>query len=1430
MGARSVMRGMFATLLAVPVMAVAAAAPVGVPSASAAPVECLNVDGCDGSLNLVSSVVGGGVYAVNYTVSDGVTDVASGSLNDIVASVDDRVTLTGGTTYTVTFDGPSPYVYIVNTDCDTLSPTPVSTGVVSFTYAVEQPTTVTCFVELGMKATLTVEKFTDFAVDETFAFVAHGESEEVPIDVDVSSNVFLFGGGGSTSVWLTPGEWSVDELADPWWRLADVQCRDDRNQPFDVNGFLAEPGGTYRCQFNNELGAAVLIDKDYVSGAKGSTTFMGTWSPDPFEILTDGPNEPIWIPAGQHTVTELGGGYLPSGQCTTNVGESSVDSFGGPSVDFTAPYGSMTVCSFSNWALPVVHISKYVDTVTDNPTFTFTSSEGSTEVVAHQPGEVGPIATEGTLVVRPGAQTIFEGGSLGWELDGVTCVDEGENPVGVDTGPGNAFVVNLEVGDEIWCNVYNVRALSLDKAAVSLTPTGERGVYDAEWTVTITNPFPDVVSFDSSTLVDSLDAEASVDLLDFHATDPNDAPIADADITGVLATDVEVPGQSSLTWHVYATVRILPNAGPSVLFCPGVFGGEPSGLVNVAALEYSDSEAGDGALTAYSCIDLPAADPTVDKVADGGPQPVDGSWSQAYTITVSNPTDGFASADLYETIDFGLPFEVVGFTVQGPGGGPADEYDVWSTPQLIAGGVLLGAHETVTFEVVVTFDAVVPDAVDFFDGEVNLEGWFCDTGLGGGAPSGLLNRVDIVVDGFVGLAELGPWASASACHDGPSPNLVIDKNIVDYHYVNNDAVVVDYDIVVDNSANDDNSLPLDAPFFFMESATPAGGIEIADWELLGVDGGVENEDFELSADPYGQMMVLGIVPADATMVFHVRYTYLVDIEIGWNGQCFDGTLDTEFFAGQLGGAYNLVLWIDPFTTGSGILPIFSGPLAGSASRQRLERAIALPPQASGLGVAYDCLPLSGVWIHKDVVNDNGGDMDPGDFSFAVTPTGPSACDPAPCPSEPVARVVDEDTPTLVVSGDYVLSEDVVDGYDQGYFSCEGIYLGDRVPDIVPLSLDEYGGGLAAAGRPVRTEVPADPGNLPLTMEASYGYDCSITNEDAPADLSLTKSDGGATAIAGGAPVTFTFTVTNEWGFASSDATVTDELPAGWSWDADSVVGCPTTATFIGQAMQCTIPAASLALTGDSVQFSVQASLAADAASGDYLNMAVVDSEDDPVSATPACLTLVGLGAREANNVACEVTPAERAATMSATKVSNAAGPVAIGGTVVFTLTVTNHGPSTVLAGTTMLDDLPAGLTFISAIGSGWSCSAVDPVVCEYGSDIGVGETAPPVLVTTKIAVGASGTITNTGTFTGIVDVEPVDLTDVPRPTEVSLAAQPVVVTATAVASAVAVVQVRSGGTIPVTGADSLAWARLSVALVGVGGAAWLVSRRRRRPA
>ena len=192
------------------------------------------------------------------------------------------------------------------------------------------------------------------------------------------------------------------------------------------------------------------------------------------------------------------------------------------------------------------------------------------------------------------------------------------------------------------------------------------------------------------------------------------------------------------------------------------------------------------------------------------------------------------------------------------------------------------------------------------------------------------------------------------------------------------------------------------------------------------------------------------------------------------------------------------------------------------------------------------------------------------------------------------------------------------------------------------------------------------------------------------------------------------------------------------------------------------------------------------------------------------------------NFACEITPVVREASMSATKTSNAVGPVAIGGSVVFTLTVTNEGPSTVLAGTTLVDDLPAGLNLISINAPGWTCNAVDPVVCEYGSVLAVGETAPPIQITTTVATGASGTITNTGVFTGIVDVEELDPAELARVEQV-----PVVVTATAVASAVAVIQVRSGGTIPETGADSLGWLPVASLLVGVGLFGLLIARRRR---
>ena len=87
----------------------------------------------------------------------------------------------------------------------------------------------------------------------------------------------------------------------------------------------------------------------------------------------------------------------------------------------------------------------------------------------------------------------------------------------------------------------------------------------------------------------------------------------------------------------------------------------------------------------------------------------------------------------------------------------------------------------------------------------------------------------------------------------------------------------------------------------------------------------------------------------------------------------------------------------------------------------------------------------------------------------------------------------------------------------------------------------------------------------------------------------------------------------------------------------------------------------------------------------------------PTSSTTICVPgFSGGGTREyfANCVS--------QADLSITK-SDAPDPVSPGGTLTYTLTVTNGGP-TGATSVTVTDTLPAGVTFVSAAGAGWTCS------------------------------------------------------------------------------------------------------------------------------
>jgi uncharacterized repeat protein (TIGR01451 family) len=104
------------------------------------------------------------------------------------------------------------------------------------------------------------------------------------------------------------------------------------------------------------------------------------------------------------------------------------------------------------------------------------------------------------------------------------------------------------------------------------------------------------------------------------------------------------------------------------------------------------------------------------------------------------------------------------------------------------------------------------------------------------------------------------------------------------------------------------------------------------------------------------------------------------------------------------------------------------------------------------------------------------------------------------------------------------------------------------------------------------------------------------------------------------------------------------------------------------------------------------------------------------------------------------------ADLSLVKAASAA-LVAPGGSLAYTMTVTNNGPAAVPSTVTLTDTLPAGYNFSSAAGSGWSCSGTATVVCTRPS---LGLSASAQVFISGAAPAALGTITNTATVSAFV--------------------------------------------------------------------------------
>ncbi len=205
------------------------------------------------------------------------------------------------------------------------------------------------------------------------------------------------------------------------------------------------------------------------------------------------------------------------------------------------------------------------------------------------------------------------------------------------------------------------------------------------------------------------------------------------------------------------------------------------------------------------------------------------------------------------------------------------------------------------------------------------------------------------------------------------------------------------------------------------------------------------------------------------------------------------------------------------------------------------------------------------------------------------------------------------------------------------------------------------------------EIDTVPGNNSST---------ATTNVTPQADLAVLKTVNNPTPVVG-STVQFTITVTNNGPNGAAGAQVADVLPSGYSF----VSASPSQGSYNSGTGVWTI--GSIA-NGASVTMTVNATVKA---SGGTTNTAIVSATTtDPVPG---------------NNSSSASTSPVAQADLAITKNVNNSTPN-VGGTVTFTIAVTNLGPSAA-ANVQVNDVLPAGYTFVSAT----------PSIGTYNSSTGV---------------------------------------------------------------------------------------------------------------